>query len=452
MGIFDRNKDATARVEVHKAIGSSLLQGLFPTYYSTITDPTDYSYDLILKVKDQCAPWGNGVFFIVTQVARLSFESGDQYIDSILESPSRRSNTLSRYLKRITNNLMDYGNAYVRITRNRSNKRPVGLMVLRPDKVEVKEEDDGFLHYYLKVNGTHEKEEIPDEDIIHMRDDDNGRSTSASRGHRMLPLAYAHIGLTYLTDRNIESSRRAFVWAKLADDILSRAERERFLADLDKMGIKDPQEQSDKVHELTVKRRDSISENIIGESKTGGPKVVLTNKAIEDIQWVKPPPLEEQYADNVHDRQLNGMAATLGVPPVKLGIKASERFSNERARFISFYSETLFPLLIEIEQQHTVKMFTKKQRQAGMKIQFRSLEIIAGDLVSLNLIASGGLSNAMTVNDLRSLLRESTLDQGDELMGSANAGNRNESGDPLNPFAGEDERNPTGENDSSAQS
>ena len=359
-------------------------------------------------------------------------------VQRTLLSPSKRTQTLNSYLSTVVHHLYDHGNAYVEVVRD-GNQKPSKLIIYPPDRIALKEKD-GELEYYRKVEGERDPQLLPSKNVIHMRFEDNGDAISPSPSEELAELARVYNPLVEKTRRGI-SSARSFLHIQ-SSNFVSPDEKRSFLAAMKEAGIESAAETQTALVELEKSRQNAMRESMLAHD-SDDVNAIFTSPNIEKLEWITPPAVEGAEDEVIYQRLLNQFAAVLGIPPVKVGIKASERFSNEKARFISFYSETLFGLLIAVEQAHELKMLSEEQRKAGSYIKFQPLDIIVGDLISLNLIAAGGIGQAITVNDLRELLRKPPLEEGgDELLSSAapaGSGNRNESGEPLNPFAGEDE-------------
>lgn len=316
----------------------------------------------------------------------------EPYMKFLLEEPN---NTMSmqQLLEKTVTQLELNNNAYIFIDRD-TNGFPTGLYPIIATSVQVFKNSVGdlFLQFTLKKNGQNVTFNY--KDVIHLRQDFNENELFGDSNTQALAQLMEVVGTV---DQGIVKALRQsniIQW-------LLKYEANLKQDDIDK----------------SVKRFTDSFMNI--DSEFGG-AAGIDNKV--DAQRVEPKSyLPDKEFQKENSRRIYNY---FGINEKIINASYTE---NE---WIAFYELSIEPILVQLSNEFTRKLFTRKERSYGNKIMFESSNLAFASMATKLALVSFADRAIMNPNEIREIMGYAPVSHGDEYLLRKDTGTTNESTDP----------------------
>lgn len=293
------------------------------------------------------------------------------------------------------------GRAYAEIERRTVDGAPVALWLLSPDSVEPFYAADEKLAYKLTLRSG-KKEIIAGADMIHLR----GPSTDGINGFDLLDFARQDIGLTIAAEKYGRTffgngARPGGVLEHPA--VLKDEARKRLREDWSKV-----HQGPDRAHRLAILEE--------------GMKYASIGVSPEEAQFLQ-----------TREFQVSQVARWFNIPASKLRDKSGQSYSSLEAENLAFYTETLRPWLIRLEQELTLKLLSPADRERYYFEHSADAILRADTKTRFEIYALAKNWGLLTTNEIREKENMPRVEGGDVLLQPLNMQPINAPGGPSAP-------------------
>lgn len=293
------------------------------------------------------------------------------------------------------------GRAYAEIERRTMDGAPVALWLLAPDKVEPVYNDAGRLNYKVSL-GMGKAELVPGSDMIHLR----GPSTDGVNGFDLLDIARQDIGLTIAAEKY---GRSFFGNGARPGGMLKHPGR------LSK-------EAAERLREDWNKRH---------QGGANSHRVAILEEGM-DYGVIGVSPEEAQFLQT-REFQVGQVARWFNIPASKLRDKSGQSYSSLEAENLAFYTETLRPWLIRLEQELTLKLLKPAERERYYFEHSADAILRADTKTRFEIYALAKNWGLLTTNEIREKENMPRVEGGDVLLQPLNMQPINAPGGPSAP-------------------
>ncbi|MBT1393725.1 phage portal protein [Mycoplasma bovis] len=304
--------------------------------------------------------------------------SQDTYIAKLLNDKPNNSQTPWEFKKILIWNLLLYGSCPILIARDEFNN-PTELLPVFPYYVNKVENESGTKYFYVKKDKPIEI--YPDEiiwieyEMIQGFDSLNIRTLFKSTISKIKENELSIINA-------IKNDMRSSMFIKVKD--ITNNEQRRQATEM----LREMMERSKKTGSLSV---------VLDERWELGKATDIVNTQI-DLQ-----------TRNSLGREF---AASLGIPPAKLGIDDPNKYNSSVELNRTYVDNSLKPLLINICQRLTLSLANNDE-----KITFKTIDLLSVDIKSIQEFAASAINNGYaTANEIRQLLGFDKHPDGDKLL------------------------------------
>ncbi len=314
-------------------IGSGTSSGVTVNKNTIVGDSAVWAALRILSNSVASLPWevyqDNGT-------TRERFQSHP--VDYLINKEPNQLSTSYSFRQSMVWKMFLYGDAYVRIHRDRSTAAPFKLELLDSNKVELFENADGTYYYIIKgkgINGTlPNAQAVPLSDMVHLKPISMNGVTGIDiiKTHQEnfgLSLAATKFGAKYYANG-------AHVSGVLESDM-------------------------DFTEEGAARLRSLF------KSKYGGIDNVGEMPVLEQgvkFKKIGADPSEALLID-ARKFQVEEVARIFGIPAHMLSAMDKATFNNIEVMSLDFVKNTLRPLCVMIEQEFNRKLFTEREKRSG---------------------------------------------------------------------------------------
>lgn len=300
------------------------------------------------------------------------------YIKFMLEEPNEYM-TGQMMIEKIANQLSLNNNAFILILRDSKFDRPVGLYPIVCTGVEAKYDDEGNLNLkFWLPNGRNMT--VPYSEIIHIRDDYNDNDIfGTSPGEALTQV----MDIVTTIDQGIVKAIKngaiirwllKFTSALRPEDLKTNAQE--------------------------------FAKNYL-DMTNGAMGVAAVDSKAEAIQ-IKP----NDYVPNAvqSDRSTKRVYNFFGV---------NEKIINStynEDEWISYYEAVIEPIAVQLSNEFTRKIFTRKERSFGNKIVFESSNLTYASMETKLKLVQFVDRGIMTPNEVRSYMNLAPIDGGDKAL------------------------------------
>lgn len=280
---------------------------------------------------------------IARSVAQLRFTAADRPMNGPVNRLLQRPNDWMApypYWHGVVEDMMFHGNAVSRLVRGSSTGRPQFFVPLDPEYLAVSTDDLGRpLYKSIEYSGA-----LGRKDVIHVRDAGGHGLWGASRiqkaGRRIMALNYAD----ELIQDTFENGITAQYWVELEGRIGA---------------------------EGGAKALGSTILKAFGRkgSRRGGVMVMDPNQRLHKMEGLKPADAELRA---LRQDLIREIAAQFGTPPFRVGGTGDTKYSNFSASMLTFYRDTIVPVVTNIVQAYTLAL--------GTEIRCDTSGLLEGDL------------------------------------------------------------------------
>lgn len=286
----------------------------------------------------------------------------------------------------LTAHALLWGNGFAEIERDGAG-RPIGLWVLRPDRMTIFRGDDGKVWYRYSSNTK--TVEIPGEDILHLK----GMGFDGLVGYSVVRYARESLGMTIAAQQ-------------YGSTFFKNAARPSGV-------LESPQKLNEKVEENLKK---SFKQMYQGSDNAGSVPILWDGFTFKAISI---PPNDAQFLES-RKFQRREICAWFRMKPHKIGDLEDATFSNIEQENLSYVTDCLDAWLMRWEQEIAIKLFGP--RQSSMFAQHNTAALLRGDLKSrYEAYAIGRQWGFRSVNDIRRLENENPIGtEGDQYLVPSN--------------------------------
>lgn len=307
-------------------------------------------------------------------IPKVKGEEDNSYLDLLLKDPNPLMG-FSILIEKSINQLQLNGNSFILITRDKFNM-PNGLYPIDSHSVEAIIKENGLYLKFILLNGK--TFEVDYQDIIHLRQDFM-RSTvfGESKVDILKPLLEV-----------IETTDKGLIKA------IKNGNSIKWLLKFN-LGLRD----SD-----MKKYTEGFTKSFLNQDTATGNVMYVDSKA--DAVQIKP----NDYIPNIHQTS-STIKRIYNIFNINENIIQSNYTEEE---WNSFYESEIEPLSIQLSEEFTRKLLSKKERLKGYKIVFESANLQYANLstkISLVQMVDRG---ALTPNEWRLILNLGTIEGGDK--------------------------------------
>ncbi|WP_017826170.1 phage portal protein [Clostridium botulinum] len=270
----------------------------------------------------------------------------DNSVSYLLEIRPNRLTTPSQFKKMISIDIDIWGNAYSLIIDKRK-----ALKRLEPWRTTVNIMSDGSLRYKYQDPITLKLQTYTDEEVMHFKD----FGTDGIMGKSKIQLARETLGN-----------------AKASNKLLSKYYKNGTLA----KGILTHPGTLDKTAKDNIKS--AWREANSGISNAYDIPVVDSGLKYEDISMS----FEDAQFLNLNKFSVEEIARFFNVPPYMLGIMDGAKFNNVQSQSMDFVTNTIQPLITDIEEEINYKLFYTLEKQKGYYTKFNMAVAMRADDIS----------------------------------------------------------------------
>ncbi|NFG42090.1 phage portal protein [Clostridium botulinum] len=281
--------------------------------------------------------------FMRTSKGKKRVDNGVSYL---LETRPNRLTTPSQFKKMISIDIDLWGNAYSLIIDKRK-----ALKRLEPWRTTVNIMSDGSLRYKYQDPITLKLQTYTDEEVMHFKD----FGTDGIMGKSKIQLARETLGN-----------------AKASNKLLSKYYKNGTLA----KGILTHPGTLDKTAKDNIKS--AWREANSGISNAYDIPVVDSGLKYEDISMS----FEDAQFLNLNKFSVEEIARFFNVPPYMLGIMDGAKFNNVQSQSMDFVTNTIQPLITDIEEEINYKLFYTLEKQKGYYTKFNMAVAMRADDIS----------------------------------------------------------------------
>jgi len=263
----------------------------------------------------------NVTFLLYKQDGSKQTEIYDHTALSILQRPSKNISGV-QFLETLFTHQMISGNAYIHIVKNQ-NRIPIGMELLRPDRIKIVSDSDGTKYIYNIGNDSY---------CFNMNDDGLSDILHLKNFH---PLDdwYGLSSLEVALD-SIDQHNKCISWNK---SLLENGARPSGA-----LMVKSGNHNSGYISDEQFDRlKSQINEQLSGEDNAGRVMILEGGLEWQDIS-INPKDMDFIETKNGAARDI---ALALGIPPQMLGIKGDNTYNNMSEARVAFWEETVLPLL-----------------------------------------------------------------------------------------------------------
>lgn len=307
-------------------------------------------------------------------IPKVKGEEDNSYLDLLLKDPNPLMG-FSILIEKSINQLQLNGNSFILITRDKFNM-PNGLYPIDSHSVEAIIKENGLYLKFILLNGK--TFEVDYQDVIHLRQDFM-RSTvfGESKVDILKPLLEV-----------IETTDKGLIKA------IKNGNSIKWLLKFN-LGLRD----SD-----MKKYTEGFTKSFLNQDTATGNVMYVDSKA--DAVQIKP----NDYIPNIHQTS-STIKRIYNIFNINENIIQSNYTEEE---WNSFYESEIEPLSIQLSEEFTRKLLSKKERLKGYKIVFESANLQYANLstkISLVQMVDRG---ALTPNEWRLILNLGTIEGGDK--------------------------------------
>lgn len=293
------------------------------------------------------------------------------------------------------------GRAYAEIERRVVNGAPVALWLISPDKVTPFYNDADQLAYKVSRPGG-KSEVVSGADMIHLR----GPSTDGINGFDLLDIARQDIGLSIAAEKFgrtfFGNGARAGTYLKHPGRLSPEA-AERLRADWNKR-----HQGPGNAHKVAVLEEGMDAGNL--------------GVSAEEAQFLQ-----------TREFQVSQVARWFNIPASKLRDKSGQSYSSLEAENLAFYTETLRPWLIRLEQELTLKLLSPADRERYYFEHSADAILRADTKTRFEIYALAKNWGLLTTNEIREKENMPRVEGGDVLLQPLNMQPINAPGGPSAP-------------------
>ncbi len=310
---------------------------------------------------------------------------GDHPVNRVLSSQPNTWQTSYEFLETIVFHFSLLGNAYVFVNRVGMAREIRELVIIEPNRVQVKQRDDLSLEY--KVRAYNGEEQIFGQDAIwHLR----GPSWNSWMGMESIRLARDAVGLSISLERGQSEFQKngARTSGLLSVDETLSEEKFKFLAAW-------------------------LDKHMPGGERASKP--IIADQGMEYSQFTMSS--ADQQLIETRRHQIEEICRGFRVMPIMVGHPdKTATYASAEQMFLAHVVHTLMPLYRRIEVSADVNLLSPADREAGLYSKFNPNALMRGAAKDrgefyAKALGSGGSKGWMTQNDVRAL---EELDRSDD--------------------------------------
>lgn len=307
-------------------------------------------------------------------IPKVKGEEDNSYLDLLLKDPNPLMG-FSILIEKSINQLQLNGNSFILITRDKFNM-PNGLYPIDSHSVEAIIKENGLYLKFILLNGK--TFEVDYQDIIHLRQD---FMRSTVFGESKVDILKPLLEVIETTDKGLIKA------IKNGNSIKWLLKFNLCLRDSD-----------------MKKYTEGFTKSFLNQDTATGNVMYVDSKA--DAVQIKP----NDYIPNIHQTS-STIKRIYNIFNINENIIQSNYTEEE---WNSFYESEIEPLSIQLSEEFTRKLLSKKERLKGYKIVFESANLQYANLstkISLVQMVDRG---ALTPNEWRLILNLGTIEGGDK--------------------------------------
>ncbi len=321
------------------------------------------------------------------------FENGEEVTShpvlNLLENPNKEQ-SLPDFLEKIYAYLQVSGNAF--IERVVEDGRAVALFALRPDRVSVRVDDNGWpTAYDYQLDGRTISYVLPSD------------GASPIFHHRLFHPANDHYGISPLAvaGKSIDIHNGASAWNKGLFDNMARPSGALL--------YKGPEGAPNMTEEQFGRLKAELEENYQGAQNAGRPLLLEGG-----LDWL-PLSLSPQDMDFIEAKNLAAreIALAFGVPPMLLGIPGDNTYANYAEANRAFWRQTVLPMVHRCTRAFGKWLAETKETNLVVSPDLNAIPALSEERGRL--WQRIGDADFLTMNEKRAALGYGSVDGGDVL-------------------------------------
>lgn len=370
-GIFKNDGAQTMTLERLERLFSGGIS--VSSFGGRASDLSEITYYTCLKVLSESL--GKLPCYLIDDEKRRIHNNPVSYVLAVCPNEYQTPSQFFTYLEFCRNH---YGNAYAYIQRDPYNGKPVSLLPLEPRRVQIwinntdKYLSRRYLYIYSDIGGK--QYEISPDEMLHVK--------------------------AWLTDDNLLVGRSAR--EILATSLAGAKASSEFLNDLYQRGLL-ARACVKYVGDLRPASQEALLNRIEEQANFNGRRMIALPVGF-DIQRLDLNLTDSQFFE-LKRFSAQQIAAVFGVEPNQLNDYSKASYANSVAQNLSFYVDTLLPIVNNYEQEFRVKLLSSAEIRKGWKVKFNINAILRPDPSAQATIMATMLANGVyTLDEVRGML------------------------------------------------